>query len=528
MMRRRPILFWPLAVAAGLAALWWALHVPYRPSRLYAVIPVQATYISAHRNLAARWDAVSANPLTQAFFASANMREKDWQGLNRDPQFRDWLNRLAADEFVMAYVPHLAQGEGGWVFASWLGGRSQRLRIALQASEIPGITYVGKRRGWPVWVATPKLFRGGEVLAFSLVEGMLVASYARNIEGINTVLACVDGRYPSLRLREGALACASTDEADRGWWRIAEAGSGRVDAAGGRFAISSFESNRIGGRVSVPFAWLENEARLPSAAPESIAAWQADLPSAVALLPAAAAQRWIGGAGTGALMNALSGLIRAQAAGPLIASLYTGDYRGTMFGLRLPALFVGATSAHSASLPDDIANGMARINAARGWDLAAASATTGVAKAWTIASGNPDVLYRMSLPGDQVCFAAGDDWVMGVSCFNALTNVLRDAVLREGRPNRLQQASRSAAQHGATAYAWLDLPGCGPALKTAAGGYTLRLKGVNTRSSHALRRQVDQALAWVLNLQRLGQVEIWAKPDGAATEFGFATTPSPP
>lgn len=528
MTRRHPILFWPLAVVAGMAALWWALYVPYRPTRLYSAIPVQATYVSAHRNLAARWDAVSANPLTQAFFASANMREKDWQGLNRDPQFRDWLNRLAADEFVMAYVPHLAEGEGGWVFASWLGGRSQRLRIALQASEIPGITYVGKKRGWPVWVATPKLFRGGEVLAFSLVEGMLVASYARNVEGINTVLACVDGRYPSLSLRERSLAFDTTEEADRGWWRTDAAGGALVDAAGGRFAISAFASNRIAGTVSVPHAFLANETPLPPTAPGSLAGWQADLPSAVALLPATAAQRWIGGAGTGALVNALSGLIGAQAAGPLLASLYTGDYRGTMFGLRLPALFIGATSANPASLPDDIAGHIARINAAERWELTTAALTTGIAKAWTIASGNPGVLYRMSLPGDQVCLAAGDDWVMGVSCFNALTNVLRDSVLREGRPNRLQQASRAAAQHGAAAYAWLDLPGCGPALKTAVGGYTLRLKGVDTRSSHVLRRQVNLALAWVLNLQRLGEVEIWGKPVGATTEIGFATTPSPP
>lgn len=528
MTRRRPILFWPLAVAATAAALWWAFHVPRRPDRLYTAVPAQASFVSAHRDLAARWDEVSANPLTQSLFSRANMNVKDWASLNRDPQFRDWLGRLASDEFVLAFVPGLAAGEDGWVFASWLGGRSQRLRLALQLSEVPGITYAGMRRGWPVWTTKPRMFKGPETLAFSLVDGMLVASFSAGGRGIETVLSCVDGRYPSLAL-SGKERLSESGPADRGWFRLAGSPQAPLDAPRVQFALDDFTSARLSGSLRIPCAWFEGAGPLSGAAPAALAGLQTDLPSAVLVAPAASAALWIAATSTDVLSRAFADLVREQASGPLFASLFTGDYRGTFFNMRMPAVAVGAACTNPAALGASLSAKLAAVNAAHPWALEAIATNAGASQVWSVAGGARDTWYGHSEPGDRICFTAGPDWVLAASSAAAWSNVVRDAVLREARPSRLGLAAQAAARHDARAYAWVSLPDSAPAIRQGVGSYTLRLRSEKTDAALRLRQQINRAASWIANLQRLGHLELWASPvAGAATEVRFETTPVAP
>ena len=524
MNRRRPILFWPVLVFAVCATVWWAFHVPYAPQKIYSAIPVQATFLSVHRNLAGRWDEVSANPLTQSLLAAANMSESDWRGLNRDPQYRDWLNRLASDDLTLAYVPNLAEGEPGWVFASWLGGRSQRLRLALQWSEIPGIKFAGTRRGWPMWIATSTMFKGGECLAFSLVEGMLVGSYAKSPVGMDTVLACVDGRYPSLAIHTDGGAIPPADASDRGWFRIPDPKKGFFDSPRLQFSLSTFSSNRLGGVVRAPFAWLDGAGTLPSAAPDSPAKWQTDLPSAVLIAPSRSAVQWITQTGTDLYVRAFADLIREQTGGPLYASLFTGDYRGAMFGLKFPTLIVAAASTNAADMASRLSGQLARLNSEYPWGLAQSESTADFARVWTVAATGA-TFYAQSERGEQIGFATGSNWVLAASSVSAFTNILRDAVLRESRPARLSSASQSAARGGAAAYLWFNLPEASPAVRMAVGQYALRLKIENKRESQLLRLQINDGLNWLDSLKPLGSVEFWARPSAGATEIRFETSP---
>ncbi len=527
MNRRRPILFWPLAVVAVCATGWWAFHIPYAPRKIYSAIPVQASFVSAHRNLAGRWDEVSANPLTQALFADANMNAKDWRDLNADPQFRDWLSRLASDEFVLAYVPELADGKSGWVFASWLGGRSQRLRMALQMSNIPGITYAGTRRGWPVWVASSRMFKGGEDLAFSIVEGMIVGSYSGTPNGIETVLACVDGRYPSLALKRDGDAITPPDPADRGWYRIPDATRGFFDAPRLHFSFSDFASNRLAGKIRAPFALLDGAPPLPAVAPPEVANWQTDLPASVLIMPSAPARRWLLQAGTDALTRAFAGLICEQADGPLYASLFGGDYRGLFLAMKFPAILVAAASTNAGQLPAQLAGHLAEVNSEFRWALSPDEASAGPARLWMIRATN-DSIYAQSERGEQIGLAAGTNWVLAASSAHALTNILRDAILRESRPVRLALAARSASQHNAAAYAWINLPQSCPAVRMGVGQYILRLRIENTPQSQARRRQLNETVSWLYGLQPLGNIELWARPLNGSTEIEFQTAPAVP
>ena len=524
MTRRRPILCWPILTTAVCAAVWWTLHVPHTPRKIFSAIPVQATFLSAHKNLAGRWDAVGANPLTQSVLMYLNTSQDDWRSLNRDPQFRDWLSRLASDDFALAFVPQLAEGETGWVFASWLGGKSQRLRFALQWSEIPGITFAGTRHGWPVWIASSPMFKGGEVLAFSLVEGMLVASYAKSAHGIETVLSCVDGRYPSLMIRNGGDEIPPPDFSDRGWYRIPDSSKGFFNAPRLQFSFSTISSNKLAGIFRVPFSWLEGARPLPETAPDSIASWQTDLPSAVLIAPSANARDWILQCGTDSVSRAFADLIRDETGGPLFASLFTGDYRGTLFGMKLPALFVAAASTNANEFSAQLSRGLDAVNAENPWGLRAEKSLSPIADVFAISATNGS-LYSDSARGEKIGFAAGTNWVLASSCVGAFTNVLGDAVLRENRPARFALAAKSAARGGAAAYFWINLPGCWPAVRTGVGAYSMRLQMEDRRGSAAFRAELTSALDWFVNLSLLGGAEFWAKPvAGGATEIRFETT----
>ena len=105
----RRVLFWCLLALFAALTLWWTLHVPHRPDRLYECIPANAVFVSSHDRLAGRWEGFLQNPLTRSVASSAGVKPDRLDQLATDPGVRRWVDRLASREVVLAYVPSIGR-----------------------------------------------------------------------------------------------------------------------------------------------------------------------------------------------------------------------------------------------------------------------------------------------------------------------------------------------------------------------------------------------------------------------------------
>lgn len=523
-MTRRHPLFGPLVAAYAIAVMSWCFIEPYTPQKIARAIPAHADFLSSHRDLAARWDEIGGSALVETVFTASGMKPDEYRAMNADPQFRDWMNRLLPGEFIAARVPHLGGGRPSWVFVAWLGGRSAAYRLALQLSDVPGIRLVGKHDGWPIWSAEKSRSKMGEIFSISIVDGMIVAAYGAGTQPLETALDCVNGGHPSLAASPEAIIGGS---ADSGWFKL-EGSPHRFDANNtARFELTTFTSNKLAGRLSVPRPLLDGAAQIRADNARGIAELQTDLPATVAILPPKLAAKWTAGGADDGVRAASAELLRSQASGPVFASFFGGDYRGRFMQIRVPGLVLAAPSTNTASLATDTARLIEAINTQKPWRLELEEKLTNGFRLGVVVGRASNTVYGMTKPGDQFAVASGADWIALLSCVGAFEKITGDAVLRANRPLRLQTIAEAAAKRGASAALWMDFAATAPALRSATGTWVLRLKSENTRSSQQLRAQINDAMHWFNGLQPLGQLEACAMPEGSGTRIEFSSSPAP-
>ncbi|MDD4342720.1 MAG: hypothetical protein PHO14_10895, partial [Kiritimatiellae bacterium] len=196
-----------LAVLAGaiVMGVWWLGVIPYKPQAIYRPVPASATLVGRHLVLPSRWSDVAANPLALALMRTAGVDPERAQALTADDESREWFNKLAGREGVLAYLPGRFNAPSAWMAVSYLGGQSQQLRWQLSLFNVPGFTRVTHFPGRSVWrVATPDVDpRQSLVIAFG--EGVLMACLSENPYAIAEVLGAYDGTVQRLLEAEGSF-----------------------------------------------------------------------------------------------------------------------------------------------------------------------------------------------------------------------------------------------------------------------------------------------------------------------------------
>lgn len=521
-MKKRHPLFWIVAVASAVVSAWWMFHIPRRPLDLYRAIPVQAEYVGAHRDLAGRWGDVCSNAVARTLFGALGIRPSDLDAIGADPQSRDWLNRLAGDEVVLAYVPNLANGEGGWVFASWLGGRSQRLRLSLQWSQAPMFEAMGRAHGWPIWRTKSRLIRTGDHLVFSLVEGMVVGCIAPDPRAIDTVLNCVDGRYPSLYLQRKDHILPATNVADRGWYRMEDPEAGILNAPRIRFSFDALTATRTSAQVELPWSLPAGCPTSTGLPPAGFAAGLADLPAGVLWTEPGTARALLDRATTNEMARPFRDLLGHSVTGTVGAALLAGNYVGHLFGLRLPTLAIGARLQPGFDPGPWLTNEMDRLNAANRWGLVPDDASVSSTRVWAITS-TASGLYADAQRGEHVGLARGADWMALVSSSGGYTNAVQDSFLRGRRTPRLLE--RAPSPDGpAVVEAWLDLPEAGRSIRFALGAYALKTMSGDDPARRAQRLRVSRLRRWIEAAEAVGVVRLWARPGPSGTSIRVETS----
>jgi hypothetical protein len=497
--------FWPILVAFAGGCVWWMLYVPARPDQVLRALPPEATLVTAHRGLAARWNDLSSNPIALTLLGALGVDAKTAREMNEDAVFSGWLDRLASDEVAVAYVPRLGpSGDPAWVFATWLGGRSQQIRWQLNTGRIPGIRHVYDRAGDRVWMLDRRSFKikPSSIVAFSIVEGMLVGTVAPMVAATAEVLDQMAGFPPSRVERSDALkGVRESSSPDRGWfaWQGGRGGAlQRVEVEIPRLASAALEAN-IRGPWRLPEAGT-NTARVPTRGLEQLLG---DAPIAYAMVDRNLAGYWLARIPSAAWRD-MAGLHATLGEGPLFVGLLGGEYSGRLKGIKLPTLTVGSAVKDEDAAIAALQRHLDDLNARWNWGLVPNAVDSDFGRLLAV-EGTAATWYSGLADRERVACLVSNGWVLFSSNTEALTNLLAHA--RGGNRSWVGDA----AIHGE-----INLEEGGKTLRLAIAAWSLKLAMEDPDGSRPLRQKLNEAKAWMDTLAPLKRLRFSVRqaPEG--------------
>jgi hypothetical protein len=526
MIRRRSWLFWLLlAIALGSAA-WWILYTPYRPEHMYKALPAQTAFVSVHRNLAGRWDAVCRNPLTQTLFMALGIKPEELRELSEDPSSRIWLDKLAADEGLVAYVPSLGTpGEPAWVLMTWLGAKSQRLRWNLRWFRIEGLTAHPPHRGWPSWtIDTGK--EGEPQLTFALVEGMGIGVFSTDPRLLNEILDTLDGLQPSLADhpdfpgREG-LWCRDPRAPDRGWFNPAALWGGVTSPVGAvTYEWSELQAEGLRGCFTGRDPFTVEFSRAPQLKAGGLDILLGDLPQGLTLLSPALVLPFMEAPKRAAWIRLLPEIIRLEKSGVIALGLLGDEYSGRLKGIKLPTIVAGIPIGEEARTSAWLGEAFDRLNARYRWGLVPRDVAAGRGR-MTIIEGTSTNFLASLPPSECPAYVIRGGWLLLASNSEGLERlVTRYDSIRTNPPSATAWMKDLSAQP-APAYLWLDLARAGKTLRMALSTYSLKLLLEDPRGTQDARQQLNEVKAWVDSLVPLSTAQFWLRSDGTRMEVSF-------
>jgi hypothetical protein len=487
MSRRRSPLFWLLLAVFAAGLVVWSLYIPYRPELLYRAIPAGASVVTAHRGLDVRWNDLTANPVMSSLLTSLDADVEEIRQLGRDEEFRGWLAKLAGDEVVAAFLPRWGrEARPVWVFASWLGGRSQRLRWLLSTGRLPGFQRIYDHAGRPVWMVRARWLKGHDVLTVSLTDGMLVACLSARGADMAGVLKALDGdvtSYADWRGRVETFARLRADHPDRGWMAHRDAPGG-----GFFFGLRDVRAGRLEGWMDA--AWLapQSPASSDGLAVHEVASVLGERPLAVIWADGRWAKSALEPVTNAVWKHMLALWATNRVPGDVGLALLGGEFSGRLQGIKIPtllaALDLGTSNALSAGTLY-----LDRINARTRWGLVPHVEEI---PPYTVivCEGTSDNLYASLDSDEQVAFTSAGSWLLVGSNLRGLTNLITAAAGEENA--KMEQVATNAALSG-----WVDLEEGGKAVRMAIAAYTLKLMFSDPEGSKATRARMNEVKAWI-------------------------------
>lgn len=522
-MKRRSLLFWPVALLALALAAWWVLHVPYDPERMYAAIPAGATFVTQHRGLVDRWDAFSSNPVTRSLLSSLGIKASALKGLTEDPESEAWFRKLASKDVVLAFVPELGgYGEPAWVFASWLGGESQRLRWSLSWGRVPGYAPRPPHRGRPCWEVESKDLDPDVTITISFVEGMLVGCLARDPRVIGDVLDAYDGQAPSVTSGEGwawSGEAAGGRALDRGWFNLSGLHEEhRLAPRALAYEFTQLTATSLAGRLSADVLSAASQPVPQEGALDQLAGLVGDLPLAFAVTRTALLLPWIEAAATPAWARVVRDVIRQERADTAMVAVLGGDFSGRFKAIKVPAIVVGIPVAGREGVATRIQQALDRLNARYRWGLI--STAVGSNEVYAIEGTALESHAGLAFE-EKPAYAIVGGWLLFGSNLGSLSRVVaryEDPAARAAAPSRWR---RELGGVGAPASAWVDLVQGAKTLRLGLATYSLKLFLEDPQGSQRLRQRLNEAKAWIDSLAPLDTGRFWATPGAGGMEIRF-------
>ena len=516
---RRPLYFWLFLAFFFLLTVWWTLYVPYSPRRLFSVIPPHAMFISEHRNFPERWDAFLKNPLTLSLLSSLGTKPEALNEMAADPQSRKWVKKLAARHLVLAYVPQFGDyDEPAWVFASWLGGGSQRMRWSLSWFKPKGFSKATLYQGRPVWVVQNNSLRSDLTLSISFVEGMLVGCLSRHASTIYNVLESFDGQMPSVArasfFQYSTNLFSQAAASDRGWIHLGgSASAGQYYPPLLTYELTELTPSGLSGRINSTLSDTIRGAMLQKE-PDGLTKVLGSLPMAVLSADASVVAPWLERSGAPRWARMMSEFMRKQKVQNVSLALLGGDYSGRFKGVRVPALVAGFSVASRGEAYAWMQDSFDRLNAVYRWGLVPREVAVGDKLVYAMEATAVESQNEMTVH-EKPAYAVCGNWLLLASDLNPLVKLVSrfDGPVAEAEAGNTLWGREFPEQPSAL-FGWFDLAGGQKTLRAALTTYSLKLSVEKPKNAHRIRHNIDEAKAWVDSLSPLKTARVWAWQDG--------------
>ncbi len=508
MMNKKRILFWVLLAGFIVGALFWFFHVPYRPDRLYHVIPPNAEFVIRHDQLAERWDDFSANPLARALFTSMGLDPEELTEWGDDPELRVWMDKLLARHVLITHVPELGPGrDPAWVLTGWIGGESIRLRWLLTRGRLAGMEMVPREAGGAYWLVDTD--EDDEHLSISVVEGMLIGVLSRDPHAVRGILDVYDGiapRHPMARkdVREDAGPCGNDAHPDRGWF-IGPTERGdrakyffafeQVDERGVRGALCRREPGEMAPMVTRD---IEVPSQFFGAVPFFM----------VGMHPESGAGLWLNRLPP-AVQTVFREMQEEEDAELLLLAATGGAYAGSIAGLSVPAVLAAWPIRDESAALTRMNTVLDRLNAAFRWGLVTTE-TRVAGRSVHVVESTTDTPYANVRFRERVAFSMVDGWMVLASHASALMPLLE----RYEQPEAVIEADlggwqREVRAGDAAIYGYADISGGARTLRMAISAWSMKLMFDDPRGTRETRQRLNEARAWIDTLEPLSGAHLW-------------------
>jgi len=549
-MKARRVLFWAILILFVGLSVWWVFTIPFNRKSVYSAIPSNAVFVSEHERVAERWEAVARNPLTLCLLKSLGIDTNEVDRAIQDPDVAKNIQRFAARDTVIAYVPALGlSGQPAWVLSSWAGSPGQLLRWVLACGVLKDLKKAegeGNRRVWYTEIGKGK---SEQFLSVAVVQGVLLGCLSLDRTAVQYVADRVERGAPVVtelqqRLDPGAEAGEPPGVLDRGWmdWSWV---SGRPEAGKVRYALSSHGEKGSEG-------WVRGTVRLPDGAmlrdtvePDEVAQLIGDAPDAFVVAPFSYVEALLRASNSAPAVAIINQFLRASAAetNSVFACMSGGDYSGRILSLKVPTILAGMKIRNPDTVAERIRESVDQLNREYKLGLMASRCEVRGYRG-TVLGLNRNDLFASLNPEERPAFVVATNWLVLGSAVEAMGTILgRGKEIRDRRSSASSKATADKDVGGrreaigwleglekagdATAYAWIDLEAANQGLRNGIAVYTLSLLVTSKDGRTESRSQLGNLSAWIDALRSLKtcRLRLTSDPSGFDLQFKFGVSP---
>ena len=493
----------------------WVMHEPYRPQRLLDAVPANASFVSVHDQLAARWTDLARTPVVMSILSRNEVDPNEVLEATVDEDVRVWVDKLAARRTVLAYVPQYGPlRRDAWVMATWIGWHARWLRW----SEALGLFDDVQRRvgpvGTPYYELTDTSTNTAKRLTLALQDGILLACWSDHPSGVFYLQKRLFVNGSGYWRTQAAFDDAASP--DRGL--VGAIGSSVTNNPGFmQFRLNRVDAARMAGEVRGSPKWgAVTRQQLSQAQHASLGRLLGDLPRMVGIAPYGLWRRFLKARHVALSINIwwqpAKRLLSDPDQAPIVVALLGDEYRGRIGsrsailmnrGVAVPALILAVPHA-DAELALSVAEEMVdRANRFRKYGVIPQRVQAGERAIYAL-EGTRENAYGELPFEERVAYAVLDEWV--VFCSNA--EVLQRLIARYDREEAMRSSAGTGwrgafAEDPPMAFLWADGGRAVPELK--AGLHLYRL--LNRRKLRANEPRLRQFTRIVSAVEALNGIE---------------------
>lgn len=514
MTSRNPFLFWILLVVFLAIGIGWLFYVPYRPERTFSAIPINASVVSVHRNLAGEWDTLFTNPMILRAVQAAGVPDKDLNDFSKNPVTKKWVTRLVSKQSVLAYVPSLgAQQKPALVCASWIGGQSRTLRWQMAWIKSRDLIPVKLNDGQlTVWRSRTKFGNTNLRLSLALTEGMVLACISEDPTGVRVLLEAAEtypGRLTVATAKKPEQARAQLKRTPRYWGWIETHQS-----------LVTYELTLDQEHISL---YLNGRLPLPTTPPlsettgmKTVANLTGTTSDFITLLPLSWVHSLMGSESNYLWLNTLRPLFDPEGAPSnalafvaLLDQQHNGRLRGPMGatlrafvkGVKTPTLLLGIQVGSRDAADSRIQQAITQLNSQYNLGLVLRSISQENGSGLTLIEESRKNFYGSFEPDECIAYTLSNDWLILSSNASVLKTLIPPA--HHGNP-----VWGSSSKPGPCGLGWINLESIAPTVKNAAGVLKLATLIAPSDQSEKMRDTLNQAGVLTDVLRALGQAKL--------------------